>query len=480
MAHMDTKQQWQNGHCRCWRTTARRSRVACCRARSLPDRIPSHAGAHNPPFTCKKCAGTAETACSMYLAAAAAAGAAGAGWGAVHAPGVSARITNSSRPAAHSIAASIRPCYAPHPRSRVPLVAPAAPHPRASSPHPSHRPCSSAPTWAPARSAAPCRRWPTRLRAARRCRSTSFTPLLATPPTTACLSSTVRRMAALRLPSWVGMVPAHTTRICRHLTPSSALCRPVAAGAGVPAAVGPPARHAVHGRRRLLVWALCATWHMGRQCRRLAAGHAGKVRLRHGGSGPPPKCRCRPADMAAALPAATRYGLCGLDINFEEGLDTPAGAAFPEAMAGLTARLKAWRPTLLVTVAPFDEVWPQYRRLLQVRRGTACGCLSVDCTRGAVHAVALRPARPPSPPAARPSLRPAPCLPPTSMPACSWRAATSIWCCGSCMQSWKSQSAPRSRCGLLRLLRRLSALLPTAAPTCLGARLRLAAVPLIG
>lgn len=35
-------------------------------------------------------------------------------------------------------------------------------------------------------------------------------------------------------------------------------------------------------------------------------------------------------------------------------------------MADLIARLKAWRPQLLVTIAPFDAVWGRYRQLLQV------------------------------------------------------------------------------------------------------------------
>ncbi|PSC68226.1 chitinase 2-like [Micractinium conductrix] len=59
----------------------------------------------------------------------------------------------------------------------------------------------------------------------------------------------------------------------------------------------------------------------------------------------------------------TRYSLVGLDVNYEEGLDA---GGFPEALAALVAQLKAWRPSLLVTVVPFDCVWPHYRQLLQL------------------------------------------------------------------------------------------------------------------
>lgn len=62
-----------------------------------------------------------------------------------------------------------------------------------------------------------------------------------------------------------------------------------------------------------------------------------------------------------------RHSLVGLDINYEEGLDGPAGDSFAPAMAALMARLMAWRPQLLVSVAPFDATWAQYKQLLQVR-----------------------------------------------------------------------------------------------------------------
>ncbi len=59
-----------------------------------------------------------------------------------------------------------------------------------------------------------------------------------------------------------------------------------------------------------------------------------------------------------------RFQLIGLDINIEEGLDEARG--FPEAMAALIAFLKAWRPSLLITISPFDDTWQHYKPLLQV------------------------------------------------------------------------------------------------------------------
>jgi hypothetical protein len=59
-----------------------------------------------------------------------------------------------------------------------------------------------------------------------------------------------------------------------------------------------------------------------------------------------------------------RFQLIGLDINIEEGLDEARG--FPEAMAALIAFLKAWRPSLLITISPFDDTWRHYKPLLQV------------------------------------------------------------------------------------------------------------------
>ncbi|KAL4425041.1 hypothetical protein ABPG77_001819 [Micractinium sp. CCAP 211/92] len=71
--------------------------------------------------------------------------------------------------------------------------------------------------------------------------------------------------------------------------------------------------------------------------------------------------------VAAALESLQslldRYGLVGLDINYEEGLDA---GGFAPAMAALVAQLKAWRPTLLVTISPFDDVWHHYRELLRL------------------------------------------------------------------------------------------------------------------
>lgn len=60
----------------------------------------------------------------------------------------------------------------------------------------------------------------------------------------------------------------------------------------------------------------------------------------------------------------------------QEGLDA---GGFPEALAALVAQLKAWRPSLLVTVVPFDCVWPHYRQLLQV----GCGWVETVATAGA-------------------------------------------------------------------------------------------------
>lgn len=60
----------------------------------------------------------------------------------------------------------------------------------------------------------------------------------------------------------------------------------------------------------------------------------------------------------------------GLDINYEEGLEGPAAAAsFAQAMAALISALKAWRTSLLITIAPYYEVWQPYRQLLQVGCG---------------------------------------------------------------------------------------------------------------
>ncbi|KAI3424732.1 hypothetical protein D9Q98_008121 [Chlorella vulgaris] len=59
-----------------------------------------------------------------------------------------------------------------------------------------------------------------------------------------------------------------------------------------------------------------------------------------------------------------RFQLIGLDINIEEGLDEARG--FPEAMAALIAFLKAWRPSLLITISPFDDTWRHYKPLLQL------------------------------------------------------------------------------------------------------------------
>lgn len=61
----------------------------------------------------------------------------------------------------------------------------------------------------------------------------------------------------------------------------------------------------------------------------------------------------------------------GLDLNYEEGLeDASAAAAWAQGMASLAAALKAWRPSLLITVAPFGLVWPAYRQLLQASIGS--------------------------------------------------------------------------------------------------------------
>ncbi|KAI7842444.1 hypothetical protein COHA_004083 [Chlorella ohadii] len=87
------------------------------------------------------------------------------------------------------------------------------------------------------------------------------------------------------------------------------------------------------------------------------------------------------ANAAASLQALMeRYNLIGLDINYEEGLDGPAGDSFAPAMAGLIGRLKAWRPQLLVTIAPFDAVWGRYKKLLQLAGS------SVDYTHWQVYA----------------------------------------------------------------------------------------------
>lgn len=72
------------------------------------------------------------------------------------------------------------------------------------------------------------------------------------------------------------------------------------------------------------------------------------------------------SNLVPTRPLLCRYNLVGLDINYEEGLDGPAGDSFAPAMAGLIERLKAWRPRLLVTIAPFDAVWGRYKQLLQV------------------------------------------------------------------------------------------------------------------
>lgn len=66
-------------------------------------------------------------------------------------------------------------------------------------------------------------------------------------------------------------------------------------------------------------------------------------------------------DSLAAL--LDRYGLVGLDINYEEGLEA---GGFAPAMAALIAQLKAWRPSLLVTISPYDDVWRHYRELLRL------------------------------------------------------------------------------------------------------------------
>ncbi|KAL4422304.1 hypothetical protein ABPG75_008501 [Micractinium tetrahymenae] len=58
-----------------------------------------------------------------------------------------------------------------------------------------------------------------------------------------------------------------------------------------------------------------------------------------------------------------RFSLVGLDINYEEGLEADG---FPEAMAALIAQLRAWRPSLLITVSPFDGIWHHYRQLLRL------------------------------------------------------------------------------------------------------------------
>lgn len=64
----------------------------------------------------------------------------------------------------------------------------------------------------------------------------------------------------------------------------------------------------------------------------------------------------------------------GLDLNYEEGLEGPAGDSFAPAMADLIGRLKAWRPQLLVTIAPFDAVWGRYRQLLQASAAGMARC----------------------------------------------------------------------------------------------------------
>lgn len=48
----------------------------------------------------------------------------------------------------------------------------------------------------------------------------------------------------------------------------------------------------------------------------------------------------------------------------QEGLEA---GGFAPAMAALIAQLKAWRPSLLVTISPYDDVWRHYRELLRVR-----------------------------------------------------------------------------------------------------------------
>lgn len=91
-------------------------------------------------------------------------------------------------------------------------------------------------------------------------------------------------------------------------------------------------------------------------------------------------CSCCSLTASAGLPAACQlptacsYKLVGLDINYEDGLeDAAAAASWAQGMAALVAALKAWRPSLLVTVAPFGLVWPAYRQLLQVGVGACRG-----------------------------------------------------------------------------------------------------------
>lgn len=55
-------------------------------------------------------------------------------------------------------------------------------------------------------------------------------------------------------------------------------------------------------------------------------------------------------------------------------------------MAALVAQLKAWRPTLLVTISPFDDVWHHYGELLRVgpagRRAGRQACVAATGERG--------------------------------------------------------------------------------------------------